>query len=159
MPDEPSPAPTSNHDIGYVHRVLAAFAFDNTESLWWRVDGEYAPVTFFAQVSDVFWWGTADVEPIAPVDVPLLEQTAADTRRAGAEVWIAELYAARKRGSRPQGAFYEHIPAGLWALFDACGPLRSVEVGNPRPQPPIEEADGAACGATVRTVAHSVDEL
>lgn len=126
--------PATEHD--YAHRVLAVFAFDHTDGLWWRVDAQYAPVTFFATCNDFFAWGGSDVEPITPQDVPLLEQAADDVDTvAGGGGWAGELFAARKRGMRPQGAAYADIPQGLWPLFDACGPPRTVGLGNPRPRP------------------------
>lgn len=128
------PAPTTNRDIAYTHRVLAVFASDAATSLWWRVDGDYAPITFFVHVSDVFRWDTADLERIDPVDVPLLEKTAADIQQIGeGEAWIAELYAARKRKERPQHAFYHHIPAALHGAFDVCGPRRPATLTNATP--------------------------
>lgn len=40
------------------------------------------------------------------------------------------LYAARRRGLRPQGACYPK-DTRLWHLFDQCGPEREVGFGNP----------------------------
>lgn len=44
---------------------------------------------------------------------------------------IAELFAARVREMRPQGACYKGYPKDLWPLFDACGPERETGMGNP----------------------------
>lgn len=124
----------------FMHRVLAVFAFDNTEDLWWRTDGEYAPVTFFALCNDLFAWGTADLERITPEDLPLLEQAAADVRPLVPMLNnVGELYCARKRGQRPQGAAYKFIPEVLWPLFDACGPERETGMLNPKQQPETTE--------------------
>lgn len=124
----------------FMHRVLAAFAFDNCDMLFWRVDGEYAPVTFFAQANDVFWWGTADVEKIEPGDLPLLEQVVADLAGIGHQEYLAELYAAGKRRMRPQGAYYRNLPPAVSSLFDACGPERAPDIANPEPQPSATDA-------------------
>lgn len=128
-------------DLSYVHRVLAVFAFDGTDSVWWRTEGEFAPVTFFAQVSDFFAWGGGDLERIEPGDVDALEQAASDIRSAGVEpsAWAGELFAARKRGMRPQGAQFKYIPEPLWPLFKAAGPERARDLLNPKaiPEPEV----------------------
>lgn len=127
-------APTALQD--YMLRVLAVFAPDNGPAICWRLDGKYAPITFFADVSDVFWWGAPDTETIRMIDVPLLELAAADLRRrAGDAMWAAELYVARKRCMRPQGALYPKIPDVVRPLFDAVGPLRQLELTNPHRHP------------------------
>lgn len=129
------PVPTQLSDVGYAYRVLAAFAFEGTDGVWWRTDGVHAPVTFFAQCSDLFEWGTADLERIDPADLPLLEQSVVDAKAAGGELWKGELFVARKRGMRPQGACYKNIPEALWPLFNACGPARERNLFNPHPIP------------------------
>ena len=43
----------------------------------------------------------------------------------------ADLYCARKRSMRPQGALYSCIPEEHWDLFNKCGPEREVHAGNP----------------------------
>jgi hypothetical protein len=44
-------------------------------------------------------------------------------------------WCARVRGMRPQGACYKSIPEAFWPLFDACGPAREADLGNPSKQP------------------------
>ncbi len=108
---------------------------DLCEDLSWNIHTGQAK--FFLQCSDLFWWGTADFEPLTTDSLPAFERAAADLRATGvrcAEVWASELYAARQRGMRPQGAAYP-IEPDLWPLFDACGPERETELGNPHPHP------------------------
>jgi hypothetical protein len=118
-----------------MRRVLSVFAFDGNESLWWNEDG--GEIRFFAQVSDFFHWGGSDLEEIQPGDLDELERAAKDVLLAGAasSVWAGDLFAARKRGMRPQGACYKHIPQSLWVLFNAAGPERAVDLLNPKPVP------------------------
>jgi len=52
------------------------------ESIWWRTDGEYAPVTFFVNCNDLFHWATADAEKLTPENLPELRQAVADVRAA-----------------------------------------------------------------------------
>lgn len=111
-------------------RVLRVFAFDNTEQVWWRTDGEYAPVTFFATCNDLFAWGCADCERITEQNIDLLERTAAELSEDD-QSYLGELFAARARQMRPQGACYKSWPEHIKALFDACGPERSIDVFNP----------------------------
>lgn len=44
---------------------------------------------------------------------------------------IGDLFAAKVKGMRPQGAAYTYIPTDAWDLFDACGPERQTGMGNP----------------------------
>lgn len=105
----------------YVYRVLCAAAkFDYYSSIFWRVDGEYAPIMFFAICNDVFVWYSADAEPITPENLELFEASLADTDIVG-----AELFAARARGMRPRRSYYRALDDRVVALFEACGPERT----------------------------------
>lgn len=109
----------------FVLQVLSFFSdHDLHDSLWWRTDGEYAPVTFFAKTSDVLSWGMADCEPVTPETLPLLQAAVADCvavgERRGALCGI-ELFACRIARRRPQEPAYPQN-RDLWPLFDACGP-------------------------------------
>jgi hypothetical protein len=126
----------------FVMRVLNVFAMwpnDCNDSLMWRTDGEYAPITFMVNCSDEFDWATADAEVITPDDIGDLEQAFTDVRDAtdGDLMYEAPLlYAARRRKQRPQGAAYPKYPK-LAGLFDACGPERAVTLDNPHPRPDV----------------------
>lgn len=123
---------------------------DMSESIIWRTDGEYAPVTFFVLCNDLFYWATADLEQITPENVDALEQAILDVRRAfGVEnlsrkddstvpdYWVrfekwysagsrgALLFCARMRKMRPQKPWFDRCaPDELVPLFEACGPER-----------------------------------
>jgi hypothetical protein len=156
------PYPPPADQSGYMNRVLRVFAFENCDSLFWRGSGPNGidgPIVFSASCSDFFWWGTADVEEITYTDVPALEQALLDlkavtdypttfTGQGGPLTYdwthlAGELYAARKRQMRPQGAAYsKDWPPAIIALFDACGPVRDTGLGNPRPSPaPVDSVD------------------
>lgn len=46
---------------------------------------------------------------------------------------VGDLFAARVRSMRPQGAAYKvRYDKSIWPLFDACGPEREIGMGNPR---------------------------
>ncbi|MER6492651.1 hypothetical protein [Streptomyces griseorubiginosus] len=135
----------------FVTRVLEIFAAADAhgELLWHIADGQ---PQFSANVSDVFAWGGADCEPITPETLPVLEQALADLRAIGAEDFVADLYAARLRQMRPQGAAYPSGTHKAWrevsALYDACGPERELGLGNPKPAPAHQPAAVApAAGA------------
>lgn len=102
---------------------------------WYVKDGE--PVPWFI-CNDMFWWGCADAEDITEADLPLLRQTRDDLIAAGDGHLdeLASLYCARKRGMRPQGAWYRvaALTPQVQALFDACGPERETGLGNPQTQ-------------------------
>jgi len=126
--------------LAFILRVFRIFDWSNglsCEELWWRTDGEFAPVRFFVTCNDLFWWGTGDAEDITPENVAALEQAVADCRAAhpnGRGSRGPELFCARIRGERPQGAAYPKEKE-LWPLFDACGPAREVGLGNPHLHP------------------------
>lgn len=116
----------------YAMRVLDIVArADHHDSIWWRTDNQYAPITFFVNCSDVFSWGSADLEDLTPERLEAFEQALKDcTDTAGSNVYGPELFCARMRGCRPQGAAYPENER-LWPLFDACGPERDTGLGNP----------------------------
>ncbi len=110
--------------------VLRLFSLDETDCysmLFWRCK-EAGGVEFFVIVNDVFWWATADLEPIMPKDLPVIRQAIEDVRRvAGSNAGMCEafeLWAARKRKMRPQQPAYPQDER-LRALFDECGPERA----------------------------------
>lgn len=99
--------------------------------------------TFGVLVNDVFWWGTGDVEEVPPTALNELVDAFAvvvDWSRGASATELREvdviavadaLYAARRRGLRPQGAYYSFVPRALRPTFDACGAPRDVDVTNP----------------------------
>jgi len=114
-------------------RILTAVArIGQHDTIWWRVDGGYAPITFFAMCNDLFEWGTADLEPITAANVEQFERAIEDVMAAsdGDGTYAAALYACRMRQQRPQGAAYP-TDTRLWPLFDACGPERELDRANP----------------------------
>lgn len=121
----------------FVLRVLDAFyQADSYDSIFWRVNGNH--VVFFANCSDFFYWATADAEEILPKDLHLLEKTLLELQDIDCSYYLAELFCARKRGMRPQGAAYQGS-LGLGTsearkLFDACGPERETDLWNPKAQ-------------------------
>jgi len=111
----------------FILRVLKVFDFGDNSNLWWRMDGNYAPITFLANCSDCFWWATADCEPITPENIEVLEASYRDAKAADdtvGTIYATELFAARVRKMRPQQPSYKHYGEKLKPLFDACGPQR-----------------------------------
>jgi len=116
---------------------------DLWESIWWRTDPEYAPVTFFVNCNDVFYWACADCETITPDNLPLLIQSVKDVRSQLAPTDVnqfieeyecgslgAMLFCCRVRGMRPQHPQLEHIDQKFQHLFLACGPERNPKDGD-----------------------------
>ena len=125
---------------------------DMWKAVWWRVDDEYAPLTFLFNCNDLFYWGCADCEEITPENFHMVKDALTDAaeaigacdpwelpktkpfdielRRSVFELWqvcggwAVELFCARVRGMRPQRPCYENWPPEIVALFDACGPQR-----------------------------------
>lgn len=110
--------------------------YDDHASWFWRMDGNR--VKLFANCSDIFDWGCADGEEITPENIGQLRAAYADCKAVEGYVgtcYGAELFCARVRQMRPQGAYYEGMSPAIAALFDACGPLREVGLGNPKKHP------------------------
>lgn len=115
-------------------KTLALIADHDLECMiGWRCDGEYAPITIWIQCSDTFGWGCADAEDLTLENLPILEQSIRDCEAVDpvlGRMIACDLFVARVRGIRPQGAAYPKNKE-LWPLFDACGPERPVDFGNP----------------------------
>lgn len=120
----------------HIEGLLALFAFDDCDSLWWRGVSDkgvnQSPLAFFVNCNDVFFWGSADVEEIESAqDIADLAQAKRDMEAVeDAHDWPT-LWVARKRGTRPQGAYYANMSVAEKELFDACGPHRETGLGNP----------------------------
>lgn len=137
-------ASSAEERLAFITRVMEIFSLthaDAYDELFWRVDD--GQLRLYANVSDVFAWGCADVEEITPETLPILEQAFLDLRPHRATHWTPALYAARRRGERPQGAAYPDERDEAWrevsALLDACGPVRPTGLGNPRTAPVHKE--------------------
>ncbi len=117
----------------FVLRVLQIFSkYDSHDNLWWRTDDKYAPVTFFVNCNDLFFWAYADLEEITEQNIDCLEQSFVDASAAheDGDIYGTMLFCCRQRKMRPQGAAYPKVQE-LWPLFDACGPEREIGFGNP----------------------------
>jgi len=125
---------TLEPDYDFVMRVLKlAERWDMYDNLTWITYEEYAPITFFINCSDLFFWGTADEEKLTPENIEQLEMALKDAEDACkyyGHIYGPILWCARMRKQRPQGAAYPS-KRELWPLFDACGPERKIGFGNP----------------------------
>lgn len=126
-------------ELQHVIDVLRVFAdADCHEGVIWHVHDDQ--LHFSAMCSDTFAWGSADAEPIEPADVPALQQCFADLKAIGrsALIYVPELYAARKRGTRPMNRWMTKIldddqpdDVAVRALFEQVGPPRESVFGAP----------------------------
>lgn len=97
-----------------------------SERLGLHVDD--AGINLYVNCSDTFYWGCADAERIAFEELDALSDCYVASPVHGGELW-----AARKRGMRPQTASYrECYQVGEWHLFDAAGPVRTDSDGADR---------------------------
>lgn len=122
-------------DWNYAHllRLLTLFEWDCTENLWWRHD-EKNKLCFFVRCNDVFNWGSADCEEIIASDLPALEQAYDDVIKVDhdyGDIYFSDLWVSRQINRRPQGAYMKSLPESLRPLFEACGPVREVDLVNP----------------------------
>jgi hypothetical protein len=120
------------------HRFILEFLkYADEEELadliYWRTNDEFAPCTFFVLANDLFFWGSADGEPITAETLPILKKAIDDCKAIDNVCGCIDgclLYACRVRKERPQGASYPS-DRRLWPLFDACGPEKETGFGNP----------------------------
>jgi hypothetical protein len=105
----------------------------------WSADENEVECSFI--VNDMFWWGTADGETVEASDLELLDECYSQLRAIGVgeTVYLGTLYAARKRGIRPQGAAYARISKEVCVLFNLCGDHRPADFGNPVATPEFED--------------------
>jgi hypothetical protein len=120
-------------DMEFVRRVLKVFSDARVhEDLLWHM-GEEGPILFMADVSDTFFWGSADGEDIRPSNVHILERAYQDLALLGQEQtrFVTMLFAARIRGCRPLRRLYDQH-ADVAILLDACAPDGVVDAGEAR---------------------------
>lgn len=124
-------------NAAFVYEVMAYLSEnDMQEVLSWNANN--GEIEFYANVNDVFFWACADAEDVTPENFAELKKAIADIRLAAPGTFMehdygVELFAARNRGMRPQGAAYPPKDSGLVPLFDAAGPFRETGTGNPCP--------------------------
>lgn len=110
----------------FVTRVLKAVGSERCEDLWWKEEAN-GLLRLYIRCNDVFWWGCADAEEVVPANIEALEQAYTDADLDGAILFVA-----RVRGMRPQGAFYHLISPENLHFFNAAGPEREIDLGNPK---------------------------
>lgn len=122
--------PVLDPEAVFTRRVLKVFgdAYAHDDLLW--IVSDTGRVSFAANVSDTFDWGSADSEAILPRDLMFLEEAYADLKaledaeegvsRTTYTGYVGMLYAARMRGIRPLTRAYPPYP-GVALLLDACG--------------------------------------
>lgn len=123
---------TKVEDILTILKTFGGFSDFQSDDIWWRTDEKYAPVTFFVNCNDLFVWGCGDCEEITVADLPDLLKALEDSKDEKGRASHAELlWVARKRGFRPQVAFYKYFSDREKELFDACGSAEE-QYGNPK---------------------------
>ena len=80
--------------------------------------------------NDIFYWGCADCEDVSFEDLKDLTACIEECPKWGGELWVA-----RKRKERPQNALLECMSPEDQRLFNVCGPVKPVGLGNPREHP------------------------
>lgn len=118
-----------------VMRLIAKHEWFDGEIWWHSFPAGESPSQVFVACSDLFLWGCADLEPLTPDNIALLDETADELTAIddcyGPE-WAPRLFCCRTRKMRPQGAYYKYIPNQFRDKFDACGPERQPTFGNPQ---------------------------
>lgn len=113
-------------------RALRVTAFEYCDDLFWREDDGILSV--MVNCSDVFFWGCADAEELTVDNIDLFEATFTECQERFGKydaTYASELFVARHRGTRPQGAYYKYLDPEWAKLFNAAGPERDTGVWNP----------------------------
>lgn len=136
-------------DDNALRRILETTGFEYTDTIWWRkadpAQGEHLQV--FVGCNDVFAWAYADVEEITSENVDAFVKTFSECEEKFGKynaIHAGDLFVARQRGLRPQGAYLNLIGKGPngeeWvALFLQAGPAREVGMGNPHALRPAQQ--------------------
>jgi hypothetical protein len=96
---------------------------DIRDGLFWNVIGGVPK--FYAECSDMFMWGCADLEEITPENFHILEQSLVDVLATeNFAFYSTYLFACRVRKQRPMKRWFEHKKDAddFQKLFDDCGP-------------------------------------
>ena len=118
--------------------AVADAAFKCDVDMTWRAEDGQLRASI--NDNDVFGWGCADSEDVEYDDLPLLQRAYDDLHSLSPHAprfvaYTDTLFVSRKRGMRPQGKFYKHLPKETWPLFDAAGPVREATLGEPEEVP------------------------
>lgn len=117
----------TQEELRFIKEVLGVFdKHDSCDDAWWRVRKD-GTIRFLVNCNDLFYWATADAEEVTPADVAALDQAYADCDTAGRNYHGGILFAARKRGMRPQAPYFAYFNDAEVELFKACGPEREDE--------------------------------
>jgi hypothetical protein len=142
--------------LDFIETILLIFdTAECRDELMWTGRWADGVIRFSAQCSDIFEWATADAEGIeTEQDIDLLRQCLAELSEADqrhGRHYLAELYAARKRHQRPQGAWFAperwaHVSGAdaIRQLFLDAGPERSIDLFNPQTTEGVYEYGKAA---------------
>ena len=129
--------PDDNRDLIYeVIKLVAELDEGDTDDfMFWPVTAEGVRVV--VNCSDVFAWGSADGEIVTEENLPILRKAYEDEIAASPEdvaLHAGWLFCARVRNMRPQGAIYKGLEYWEVDLFNAAGPERKIDFGNPQSQ-------------------------
>lgn len=106
-----------NEEMKELLMLAAGYEINDGTLIW---DDE---LNFAILCNDLFYWATADCEPIkSQGDIDLLVSSMKDV--GDDEINGPYLYCCRKRGMRPQTPFYRYIHQCNHELFNECGPSR-----------------------------------
>ena len=124
---------SNDSNLEYIDKILRLYIkYERLEALFWDLN-EYDEIVASVNCNDLFSWASADAEDITPENFNELKKAHEDlylVDETYGPIYANELFAARVRQMRPQGAAYPK-DKGLWPLFDACGPEREIGFGNP----------------------------
>jgi hypothetical protein len=107
-----------------VAQILSDPRWDLTpDDFWYWQCEETGEPRVGVMCSDVFWWGTSDVEEVSHDDMEAIYKAMED----GGERWGLVLFCCRKRGMRPQKKLMERCEMSdeVRAHLLAAGPERT----------------------------------
>ncbi|WP_280195944.1 hypothetical protein [Nocardia farcinica] len=118
-------------DARILYEVARLTEFGACDSIWWR-HNENNPdrIDTYIRCSDVFYWGTSDLELVTLDALPALRQAIDDVEAISGNRYrnlddALLLFVARVRRKRPQGAYYPYLTVHI------TEPGPPNEYGNP----------------------------
>ena len=107
---------TTEQFILEVLQLTAMFPNNLCDELLWRCDGEYAPITFFINCNDMFYWGCADCETITKENLHIFKKAVEDLKECkGASKYDGpSLFCCRVRKMRPLRCLLKKLLVQNW---------------------------------------------
>ena len=131
-------------DVVAILRLIDGFAdhkyCDLKDAIWWRcTKDEYAPITFFINCNDLFYWACSDSEELTADKIPSFDKCFEDVRIA-AGVNDPKKLEFPRGGTKEEQAAYVDYHEKWWSISGWAPTLWCCRQRGMRPQNPFYES-------------------